>query len=115
MLFLAGCEYDEESLQVTVSAYTSSGRETDSTPYLAAWGDTLDPSVKSIAVSRDLIEMGLDHNQEVNIEGFEDTFIVLDKMHKRWTKKVDIYMGNDVDKALEWGKQEVIIYWKNEE
>lgn len=108
---LFGCGGGEQSLKVTASAYTSSVGETDSTPNLAAWGDTLKPGMKSIAVSRDLIDMGLTHNQEVRIEGFEGTYRVLDKMNKRWKKKIDIYMGNDVQKARQWGKQEVVIYW----
>jgi len=101
----------KQSLRVTASAYTSRVGETDSTPNIAAWGDTLRPGMKSIAVSRDLIKMGLTHNQEVRIEGFEGTFRVLDKMHYRWKKKIDIYMGNNVQKAKQWGRREVIIHW----
>lgn len=112
---LMGCGSNEQSLKVTASAYTSSVGETDDTPNLAAWGDILKPGMKSIAVSRDLIDMGLNHNQEVRIEGFDGTYKVLDKMNKRWKKKIDIYMGNDVNKAREWGKQEVVIYWTNKE
>ncbi|GAL15331.1 hypothetical protein JCM19233_6349 [Vibrio astriarenae] len=37
-------------------------------------GDRLKPGMKSIAVSRDLIALGLTHNQEVRIEGFEGTY-----------------------------------------
>ncbi|PML19274.1 hypothetical protein BCS95_11650 [Vibrio breoganii] len=112
---LSGCDSNEQSLKVTASAYTSSVGETDSTPTLAAWGDTLKPGMKSIAVSRDLIDMGLTHNQEVTIEGLDGTYLVLDKMNKRWTKKIDIYMGNDVEKAREWGKKEVTIHWTVDE
>lgn len=112
---LMGCGGNEQSLRVTATAYTSSIGETDSTPNLAAWGDTLKPGMKSIAVSRDLIDMGLTHNQEVRIEGVDGTYRVLDKMNKRWKKKIDIYMGNDVKKAREWGKQDVVIYWTIEE
>ncbi len=112
---LFGCGGNEQSLKVTASAYTSSVGETDSTPNLAAWGDILEPGMKSIAVSRDLLEMGLTHNQEVRIEGFDGTYRVLDKMNKRWKKKIDIYMGNDVKAARQWGKQEVVIYWTVEE
>ena len=106
MTSLFGCGGGEQSLKVTASAYTSSVGETDSTPNLAAWGDTLKPGMKSIAVSRDLIDMGLTHNQEVRIEGFEGTYLVLDKMNKRWKKKIDIYMGNDVEKARQWRSEE---------
>ncbi|PKG39792.1 3D domain-containing protein [Psychromonas sp. Urea-02u-13] len=115
LISLMGCGGGEQSLKVTASAYTSSVGETDSTPNLAAWGDILKPGMKSIAVSRDLLDMGLTHNQEVRIEGFEGTYRVLDKMNKRWEKKIDIYMGNDVKKARKWGKQDVVIYWTNKE
>ena len=112
---LIGCTEAEQSLQVTASAYTSSVGETDLTPNKAAWGDTLKPGMKSIAVSRDLIKRGLTHRQEVRIEGFNGTYRVLDKMNKRWENKIDIYMGNDVEKAKQWGKQQVVIYWIDEE
>lgn len=111
ILSLMSCAEAEQSLTVTASAYTSSVGETDSTPNLAAWGDTLKPGMKSIAVSRDLIKLGLTHQQEIRIEGFDGTYTVLDKMNKRWTNKIDIYMGEDVEKANQWGKQEVVIYW----
>lgn len=102
----------EKKLRVTASAYTSAVGETDSTPNIGAWGDKLKPGMRSIAVSRDLIELGLDHNQEVTIEGFKGTYRVLDKMNKRWTKKIDIYMGNDVESAKQWGVREVTIIWR---
>ncbi|MGR6831777.1 3D domain-containing protein [Aliivibrio wodanis] len=115
MTSLFGCTGGEQSLKVTASAYTSSVGETDDTPNLAAWGDTLKPGMKSLAVSRDLIDMGLTHNQEVTIEGLDGTYLVLDKMNKRWKKKIDIYMGEDVEKARQWGKKEVVIHWTVEE
>ncbi len=115
LMSFMGFAIAEQSLTVTASAYTSSVGETDSTPNHAAWGDKLKPGMKSIAVSRDLIKLGLTHQQEVKIEGFEGTFRVLDKMNKRWKKKIDIYMGKDVEKAREWGKQQVVIYWTDEE
>jgi 3D (Asp-Asp-Asp) domain-containing protein len=67
--------------------------------------------MKCIAVSRDLIALGLDHNTRVTIEGFEDYYLVKDKMNKRWTKRIDIYMGNDVEAAKEWGVRQVRITW----
>jgi len=104
-------ENKTQSLEVTATAYTSSKAETDATPNITAWGDTLRPGMKSIAVSRDLIKMGLGHRVKVRIEGLEGEYTVLDKMNKRWTKKIDIYMGKDRDKALQWGKKKVTIYW----
>ena len=108
-----GLSQAENSLEVTSSAYTSSPGETDSTPSLAAWGDTLKPGMKSIAVSRDLIKMGLGHNATVTIDGLSGKYVVLDKMNKRWTKKIDIYMGLDKKAAKEWGKKKVVIHWND--
>ncbi|WP_199711440.1 3D domain-containing protein [Prosthecochloris sp. ZM_2] len=99
------------TLTVTATAYTSSPQETDSTPSVTAWGDTLKPGVKAIAVSRDLIDMGLTHQQDVKIQGFDGSFRVLDKMNRRWEKRIDIYMDNNRKKARNWGKQEVTIFW----
>lgn len=114
-VLLAACSKTEQlaenALEVTASAYTSTAGETDDNPTLAAWGDTLKPGMKAIAVSRDLIKLGLTHNTEVRIEGLEGTYRVLDKMNKRWEKKIDIYMGIDKAKAKEWGKRQVTIYW----
>ncbi len=101
----------EHVLRVTASAYTSCIRETDSTPYLAAWNNRLKPGVKSIAVSRDLLKMGLGNGSYVTIDGLKGKYKVLDKMNKRWKKKIDIYMGCNSKKARRWGKRKVTIRW----
>lgn len=112
LILLVGCGSNENSLEVTATAYTSNFEETDSNPTLTAWGDTLKPGMKAIAVSRDLIKIGLTHNQKVRIDGLKGKYIVLDKMNKRWEKKIDIYMGNDTKRAKEWGKRKVTIFWQ---
>lgn len=100
-------------LQVTATAYNSLPEQTTTDdPSLAAWGDKIKPGMKAIAVSRDLIPLGLTHNAKVKIEGLSGTYKVLDKMNARWTKRIDIYMGKNTDKAKEWGKKQVVIYWK---
>ncbi|PHS40662.1 MAG: hypothetical protein COB07_03915 [Sulfurovum sp.] len=101
----------EHVLRVTSSAYTSYIRETDSTPYLAAWNNRLKPGIKSIAVSRDLLKMGLKNGSIVTIDGLKGKYKVLDKMHKRWKKKIDIYMGRNHKRARRWGKRKVTIRW----
>lgn len=98
-------------LEVTASAYNSLAGQTDSTPSIAAWGDRLKPGMKAIAVSRDLLDMGLTRNSEVTIKGLTGKYLVLDKMNKRWSRKIDIYMGHDRTKALEWGRRKVEISW----
>lgn len=111
---LASCASDvnTHTMVVTATAYTLRPGETGSRHYgLAAWGDRLKPGMKAIAVSRDLIAKGLTHNTEVRIEGLDGTYRVLDKMNKRWTKKIDVFMGTDVEAAREWGKRKVTIHW----
>ena len=104
-------EYNNR-LHVTATAYTSHVNQTDSTPNIAAWGDRLKPGMKVIAVSRDLLhEYGLKHKQKVRIKGLEGEYVVLDKMNKRWRKKIDIYMGKNLNKAYKWGRRKVEIHW----
>lgn len=99
-------------LRVTATAYTSHANQTDSTPNIAAWGDRLRPGMKSIAVSRDLLKVyGLKHGQKVRIKGLKGEYAVLDKMNKRWRKKIDIYMGMNKRKAFKWGRRKVEILW----
>ncbi|MEX0313818.1 MAG: 3D domain-containing protein [Allomuricauda sp.] len=102
-------EYEWYGHEVTVSAYNSVSWQTQGDPNLAAWGDTLKPGMKSIAVSRDLLKMGLKHNTMVKIDTFSDTFYVKDKMNKRWRNRIDLYMGLDVKKAREWGRKKMFI------
>ena len=104
----------KRSLRVTASAYNSTPGQTNENPTLAAWGDTLTPGTRAIAVSRDLIALGLDHGVSVRIEGLDGDYTVLDKMAARWEKKIDIYMGEDVAAAREWGTREVTIHWDGE-
>nr|WP_232778336.1 3D domain-containing protein [Salegentibacter sediminis] len=125
LYFITGftsCNFDAEktpesivvwdSLEVTASAYNSlSWQTTGGNPHIAAWGDTLKPGLKAIAVSRDLIERGLDYNTPVKIEGFDGVFLVKDKMHYRWKNKIDIYMDEDVQKARQFGRKKLMIYF----
>ena len=85
--------------------------QTNSEPWIGAWGDRLETDMKVIAVSRDLLEEGLTRGVEVEIEGRSGTYRVLDKMGRRWKRRIDIYMGEDVDAAREWGVREVRIHW----
>ncbi len=105
----------EKSMEVTVTAYTLREAETKKGHIgLAAWGDQLVPGMKSIAVSRDLIKAGLTHNTEVRIEGLEGTYVVRDKMNKRWKNKIDIFMGHNLKAARQWGKRKLVIRWFEE-
>ena len=99
------------SLAVMATAYNSLPYQTDDEPAIGAWGDSLRPGMRAIAVSRDLLALGLTRGVEVSIEGLPGTYRVLDKMGKRWQKRIDIYMGEDVTAARRWGVREVRIRW----
>jgi len=115
LLLLSGCAEsapEQRVLDVSASAYNSVPAQTVGNPARAAWGDMLEPGMKAIAVSRDLLDEGLDYNMEIQIEGLPGRYRVLDKMHPRWERKIDIYMGEDVEAALDWGVRDVTIRWK---
>ena len=101
----------KHSITVTSSAYNSVRSQTHGNPSVGAWGDKLRPGMRVIAVSRDLIRKGLKHNTKVKIEGLPGFYLVKDKMGKRWSRKIDIYMGTDVKAARKWGKRKVKISW----
>ena len=102
----------DRHMTVTATAYTSHVNQTDSTPNIAAWGDRLKPGMKVIAVSRDMLNVyGLKHRSKVRIKGLDGEYLVLDKMNKRWKKKIDIYMGMDLKKAYKWGRKKVELQW----
>lgn len=109
----AGQGQGEHTMVVTATAYTMRPEETKKGNVgLTAWGDQLKPGMKAIAVSRDLISLGLRHGTRVTVEGLPGVYIVRDKMNKRWKKKIDIFMGNNVNAARKWGKRKVTIHWK---
>lgn len=104
-------KWDWITLEVTATAYNAVASQTDSLGNIAAWGDTLQPGMKCIAVSRDLLKKGLKYQTPVKIEGFEGIYLVKDKMHSRWQNRIDIFMGLDVQKAREWGRKKVTIQY----
>lgn len=102
-------EVDWDTICVTATAYNSLSYQTDNNPRITAWGDTLRPGMNAIAVSRDLLKMGLDHNSKIKIEGFDSIFLIKDKMHYRWRSRIDIYMGEDVERAKKFGRKKLNI------
>lgn len=108
----ASNEYEWKTIEVTATAYNSLAYQTSSNPHITAFGDSLKPGLKYIAVSRDLLSKGLIHNTLVKIEGLDGTYLVKDKMHKRWKHRIDVYMGTDVMEAKKWGKQKVTISYQ---
>jgi 3D (Asp-Asp-Asp) domain-containing protein len=101
----------QQELTVTATAYNSLPGQTQGDPTLAAWGDRLAPGMRAIAVSRDLIPLGLTRGARVRIHGLPGEYVVLDKLAARWKRRIDIYMGTDVAAARRWGKRTVRISW----
>ncbi|WP_179344953.1 3D domain-containing protein [Winogradskyella ursingii] len=114
LVITIGCNDREErcvakSMKVTATAYNSLAYQTNFNPNITAFGDSLKPGLRYIAVSRDLLDSGLVHNTKVKLEGFDSLFTVKDKMNRRYRKRIDIYMGVDVKKARKWGKKKLLI------
>jgi len=90
-----------EPISVTLTTYTTSEKETDSTPNITASGfkiDTLNPMKhKIIAVSRDL-KKKWKFGTKVRITGagkYDGTYYVRDVMNKRYKKRIDILIGKN--------------------
>lgn len=99
-----------QELLVTAHAYTSSVAETDATPTLSASGTELRPGMRALAVSADLLSMGLAYGTMVEIEGLGE-WVVLDRMGDVHRRSIDLYMGDDRQAALRFGKRRVRIRW----
>ncbi len=111
LLPVHGFGQSERRLAVTATAYNSVPDQTRGNPNVTAWGEKLVPGMKAIAVSRDLIALGLKHGVKVRIDGLPGAYAVTDKLHRRWERRIDIYMGKDVKAAKAWGKRKVTIRW----
>lgn len=102
----------EMTLRVSASAYNSLPEQTDDTPFLTASGVILEPGMRVIAVSPDLLEMGLRYGMVVEIEGQPGEWRVVDRMANRWQRSIDLYMGEDRTAARAWGRRMVTIRWR---
>jgi len=114
LLFTSGCATlgpSGKELVVTATAYNAVPEQTDGDPEIGAWGDRLRPGTRAIAVSPDLLALGLVRNARVRIEGLGGEFRVLDKMPRRWERRIDIFMGANRRAARSWGKRIVRIEW----
>ena len=102
------------AIVVTATAYNSVPEQGMGAGQHGAWGDRLAPGMKTIAVSDDLLELGLTRGSQVRIEGLDGVYTVLDRMPSRWNRRIDIYMGTDERAARAWGVREVKIRWEKE-
>jgi 3D (Asp-Asp-Asp) domain-containing protein len=94
---------------VTVTTYTPSVEETDSTPLITASGFKINPKnpkrQRIIAVSRDL-KKKYKFGKKVRITGIgklSGTYTVRDVMNKRYRKRIDILIGTK-DKQTKFKK-----------
>ena len=117
-VLLLGCKkepapkYEWKTIRVTATAYNSTVHQTEGDPFIGAFGDSLKPGMKCIAVSRDLYRLGLRKDTFVYIEGLKGIYLVKDRMHERWKNKIDIYMGTDIIAAKRWGRKKVNIHYR---
>jgi len=104
---------EEQTLVVTATAYNSTPAQTVGDQNRGAWGDRLEPGMKVIAVSPDLVEKGLTRGTTVRIDGVEGEWVVLDRTPSGVTRHIDLYMGVDVAAARQWGRRKVTIRWSS--
>ena len=115
-VLLSGCAWFRPAarvreLEVTATAFNSTRGQTDATPAITAFGLRLRPGMRVVAVSRDLEALGLTSGVRIRIEGLDGDWEVGDRMDERWTRKIDVYFGDDVAAAKRWGKRHVLIHW----
>jgi 3D (Asp-Asp-Asp) domain-containing protein len=100
------------SVVVDATAYNSLPEQTGEDPSLSASGHRLTPGMRAIAVSPDLVPLGLVHGRRVRIDGVPGVWVVRDRMPARWKRRIDVYMGEDVDAARAFGRRRVRITWQ---
>ena len=100
------------SIVVDATAYNSLPEQTGEDPSLSASGHRLEPGMRAIAVSPDLAKLGLVHGRKVRIDGLHGEGVVRDRMPSRWRRRIDVYMGEDEDAALAFGRRRVRIHWQ---
>lgn len=92
-------------MTVTLTAYTASAAETDSTPELSACGRT---RANQIALSRDLFRVKYHCGDQVRVyrpdTGRWHTYVVWDTMNARYTRRADILMSSRTA-ALNFGRR----------
>jgi 3D (Asp-Asp-Asp) domain-containing protein len=102
-------EHATYGAKVTVTAYSSTVDQTDSSPYVTADGSTVRRGY--IAVSRDLLtELGLTMGQRVLLVGY-GVFEIRDKMNARFSRRVDIWMADRKAAKLHGVKHSLMIWF----
>jgi 3D (Asp-Asp-Asp) domain-containing protein len=100
------------SVVVDATAYNSLPEQTGEDPTLSASGHRLEPGMRAIAVSPDLVALGLVHGRKVRIDGLPGDWVVRDRMPGRWKRRIDVYLGDDLEAARAFGVRRVRIHWQ---
>lgn len=102
-----------QSMDVTVTAYTSSVKECDGDPWVTASGYRLRRGDAVVAVSRDLEARGLKMGTWLYLALPQGGgwFRVEDRMHPRWRRRIDVWMGSSRREALAFGKRRGRIFF----
>ncbi len=100
------------SVVVDATAYNSLPEQTGEDPTLSASGHRLAPGMRAIAVSPDLVPLGLVHGRKVRIDGLDGEWVVRDRMPARWKRRIDVYLGEDLGAARGFGRRRVRIHWQ---
>ncbi len=101
---------NEFAVVLTATGYSSSVRETDSTPFITASNTRTRTGI--VAMSRDLLrrynpEAPFAFGDVVHISGLGD-FVVEDSMHPRWRRRVDVWFPSRSE-AVRFGRRRVIV------
>jgi len=95
-------------LLVTATIYHATPEQTDSTPHITASNKIIDLGNplkhRWIAVSRDLEAKGLTFGVRVCVTGagnLDGIWTVQDRMHHRWTNRIDFLVNEDL-KSGKW-------------
>lgn len=91
---------------VTVTTYQSDQGQTDSTPHLNALNEPAGPG--QCAVSRDLLKQGWSFGKRVYVQGF-GVYTISDIMNARFTKRIDIWTGDNEKQDKRTGVLAVLI------
>jgi len=90
-------------ISVTITAYNPTKDQCDSTPFITASNTKVREGI--VALSRDIEkEFNVKFGDKVEIKGL-GVFEFQDRMHKKWKRKVDIFMWHK-NKAIKFGKKE---------
>ena len=111
-LFASTASSPYKSVRVKALAYTGCSVKSKKRAPRGAWGDALTSDIKAVAVSPDLLDMGLDRGDVISIEGLPGQYKVLDVMHGRHDRTIDIFYGDDDCGARQWGKRTLNITWQ---